>query len=69
MHENKHDTLFFFLTYLNHLSSLQLLHMTELSSFADQFAALHIDNALRRRDNSVYTMHLLNKQNNVQKSS
>lgn len=32
--------------YLNHLSSLELLNVAELASVADQFATLHIDNAL-----------------------
>lgn len=32
--------------YLNHLSTFELLCVTELSSFADEFAALHNDSAL-----------------------
>lgn len=32
--------------YLNHLSSLELLDVTELASFADQLASLHVDSAL-----------------------
>lgn len=43
--------LFFFLKlrcplYLNHLSTFELLYVTELSSFAHQFAPLHSDSAL-----------------------
>lgn len=42
---------FFFLKiwsplYLNHLSTFELLYVTELSSFANQFAPLHRDSAL-----------------------
>lgn len=36
-------------SHLNHLSSLQLLDVTELAGVADHFATLHIDNALRMR--------------------
>ena len=41
--------------YLNHLSSLELLDVAELASVADQFACLHIDNALVvRGGNNTY---------------
>lgn len=42
--------------YLNHLSSLELLDVAELASFADQFATLQIDNALvvRGGDNTYH---------------
>lgn len=36
-------------SHLNHLSSLQLLDVTELAGVADHFATLHIDSALRMR--------------------
>lgn len=47
MHRNIRG--FLNIQYLDQLSSLKLLCVTELASFADQFATLKIDNTLRIR--------------------
>lgn len=42
--------------YLNHLSSLELLDVAELAGLTDQFATLHVDDALQVRggDNTCH---------------